>query len=139
MNDIDNNNEEVAPITVESGILAVPDTAAFGISLKRTYGKIRKDRADDLTRKTFVKYKRKVEDYDEELYSLSMQQENMMDLSPATTTSLIPAADFDAETYLNTDLELSLKIRNKKIQANIVRRRCNYLFGTKYPLLKIED
>lgn len=131
-------HDEVVVIPTGGAIAPIPDTAAFGVSLKRSYSQIRKDRADDLTRKTYIKYKRTIEDLDEELYSLQMAQENMLDLAPNHTQSLVVAGDFDAADYMKTDLDLSWKIRNKKIQANIARERCNYLFGTDYPLLEVK-
>ncbi len=131
-------HDEVVVIPTGGAIAPIPDTAAFGVSLKRSYSQIRKDRADDLTRKTYIKYKRTIEDLDEELYSLQMGQENMLDLAPNHTQSLVVAGDFDAADYMKTDLDLSWKIRNKKIQANIARERCNYLFGTDYPLLEVK-
>ena len=133
-----NPTDVIATVDPTQGLSVVPDTAAFGVSLKRSYSQIRKDRADDLTRKTFIKYKRQIEDFDEELYSLVTQQENMLDLAPNHTQSLVIAGDFDAAEYMKSDLDLSLKIRNKKIQANIVRERCNYLFGTTYSLLELK-
>lgn len=134
---IEGSNEEI--VSVGSTALQIPDTAAFGVSLKRNNSQIRKDRADELTRKTFMKFKRKIEDLDDDLYTMLTRRENMLDLSPANAQSLVPAVNFDADAYLEEDIALSKNIREKSIIANMTRRRCNYLFGTTYALLPVEE
>lgn len=135
----DSASPEVVETQQTGSVIVIPDTAAFGVSLKRNNSQIRKDRADTITRNTFIKYKRKIEDLDEDLFTLVNQQENMLDLAPNHTQSLVPVESFDATAFMEADCKLSLTIRNKRIEANIVRRRCNYLFGTAYPILTVEE
>lgn len=137
---MENANEEV--VVVSGGQLSglqISENALFGQSLTRSNSQIKKDRADEITRSTFIRYKRSVEDLEEELYRLHSKRNNMLDLSPTTIQSLLPANNFDAGQYHIDDIELSKQIREKTIIANITRSRCNYLFGTTYPKLSLED
>lgn len=132
-------NDDVVTIPTGINTLQVSENAVFGQSLKRNNTQIKKDRADELTRSTFIKYKRAVEDLDEEIYRLITDRNNMLDLSPSSIQSLMPAKDFDAGRYLLEDIKLSKEIREKTIIANITRQRCNYLFNTNYELLTLEE
>lgn len=135
------NNEELVILDVTGGITTtdVSENAAFGSSIKRNNAAIKKDRADEITREAYIRFKRAVEDLQEELYRLVRKRNNMLDLSPTTVQSLMPAKDFDAGQYLIDDIQLSKDIREKTIIANITRRRCNYLFGTDYKPIALEE
>jgi len=41
--------------------------------------------------------------------------------------------------WIWNDIQLSKDIREKTIIANITRRRCNYLFGTDYKPIALEE
>ena len=135
------NSEELVILDGAGGISTteVSENAAFGSSLTRNNAAIKKDRADEITREAYIRYKRAVEDLQEELYRLVRKRNNMLDLSPSTIQSLMPAKDFDAGQYLIDDVELSKLIREKTIIANITRKRCNYLFGTAYKPIALEE
>lgn len=137
---MENNNEEVV-ILGGTGIntMDISENAAFGSSLKRNNAAIKKDRADEITREAYIRYKRAVEDLEEDLYRLIRKRNNMLDLSPSSIQSLMPAKDFDAGQYLIDDVELSKLIREKTIVANITRKRCNYLFATNYTPIALEE
>ena len=134
-------NEELVVLNEAGGIttMDVSENAAFGSSLKRNNAAIKKDRADEITREAFIRFKRSVEDLEEELYRLIRRRNNMLDLSPTSVQSLMPAKDFDAGQYLLDDIKLSKEIREKTIIANITRKRCNYLFGTDYKQIALEE
>ncbi len=117
----------------------VSENAAFGSSLKRNNAAIKKDRADEITREAYIRFKRTVEDLEEELYRLIRKRNNMLDLSPSSIQSLMPAKDFDAGQFLIDDVDLSKQIREKTIIANITRKRCNYLFATDYKPIALEE
>ena len=53
----------------------------------------------------------------------------MLDLSPENTTTLKLASDFEAQTFVEKDLELGVKIRNLEITIEIATKRYEYLFG----------
>ena len=102
---------------------------AFLESLVRNNRKIREDRALAIFEDAELIFKRKVEDLQVKLNRLKRSRENMLDLSPNNATSLIVAADFKAEEYVNKDMELGIEIRNTEIELEIAKERYEYLFG----------
>ena len=104
-------------------------TGAFIESLKRNNKQIREDRAITIVEDAELIYKRKIEDLEQSVKRMKRDQENMLDLSPESATSLKLASDFDAEDYVNKDLELGVKIRNEEIKLDIAKKRYAYLFG----------
>lgn len=107
---------------------------AFMSSLTRNNKEIRKDRAVSIGEDAEMRYKRYIEDLEMSIKRLKRDQENMLDLSPQTATSLKLASDFDAEVFVNKDSEIALKIRNKTIEVNLAKDRYNYLFGGNYKI-----
>lgn len=104
-------------------------SGAFANSLKRNNSKIRADRAEAISEDTQVIYKRKIEDLQLSIKKMKREQENMLDLSPTTATSLVLASDFDSASYVDKDLDLSVKIRNEDIKLELAMKRYIYLFG----------
>ena len=102
---------------------------AFLVSLKRNNKQIRDDRATAIADVAQLKYKRKVEDLEMSIRDMKREQDNMLDLSPTNSMSLIIASDFNADEYIAKDLELGVKIRNEEIRLEIAQKRYNYLFG----------
>ena len=109
--------------------VAEEKVGAFVASLKRNNSKIRQDRAQAIGEDTQVVYKRKIEDLDMSIKKMKREQENMLDLSPESATSLILASDFDSSKYSDKDIELGVKIRNAEITLEIAKKRYEYLFG----------
>lgn len=101
---------------------------AFFESLVRNNKKIREDRAAAIQEQAELLYKRKVEDLTVEIKRLRRERENMLDLSPENATSLIVASDFDAEAFVNKDLELGIKLRELEIKLDIAKTRYAQLF-----------
>jgi hypothetical protein len=104
---------------------------AFINSLKRNNREIRDDRATAIAEDTQLVYKRKIEDLEISIKKMQREQENMLDLSPTSTQSLILASDFNCEEYVAKDIDLGIKIRNTEITLEIARQRYEYLFGGK--------
>lgn len=102
---------------------------AFVSSLKRNNKQIRDDRAKAICEDTEVLYKRQVEDLELAIKKMKREQENMLDLSPTNSQSLVLASDFNSTEYVTKDLELGVKIRNAEIKLEIAKQRYNYLFG----------
>ncbi|MCI5144120.1 MAG: hypothetical protein D3923_01020 [Candidatus Electrothrix sp. AR3] len=102
---------------------------AFIASLKRNNREIRDDRAAAIAEDTELVYKRKIEDLEISIRKMRREQENMLDLSPASTQSLILASDFNCEEYVAKDIELGIKIRNTEITLEIAQNRYQHLFG----------
>ena len=105
------------------------EEGAFFSSLKRNNRQIRDDRATAIAEDTELVYKRKIEDLELCIKKMKREQENMLDLSPTTTQSLILASDFNSADYVEKDIDLGIKIRNTEITLEIARKRYNYLFG----------
>jgi len=101
---------------------------AFIVSLKRNNKQIRDDRAAAIGEDTELLYKRQMEDLDVNLRRMRREQENMLDLSPHDTHSLVLASDFDSAEYVAKDITLGVKIRNEQIKLDIARERYQYLF-----------
>ena len=107
-------------------------TGAFLDSLKRNNKQIREDRALSISEDAEMLYKRKIEDLEVEIKRMKRDQDNMLDLSPESATSLKLASDFDANSFVAKDAELAIKIRNKRIELSLAKKRYNYLFGDIY-------
>lgn len=101
----------------------------FEASLKRNNKQIRDDRAEAIVRSGRLKYKRLIEDLEEELITLETDQTNMLDLSPENVTTLKVASDFNADDYARKDLEISRKIDKLNDDIKIAKNRFKVLFG----------
>ena len=104
---------------------------AFMESLKRNNSKIRGDRATSIAEDAEMIYKRELEDLYVEIKKLKRERENMLDLSPTTSDSLILATDFNSKEFVKKDMDLAVSIRNKEIKLKLAKHRYDYLFGTK--------
>lgn len=102
---------------------------AFVDSLKRNNKKIREDRAAQIGEDAQLIFKRTVEDIRMDIRKLVREREAMLDLSPTTADSLVLASDFNANAYVQKDLELGVRIRNLEIKLDIAEKRYKYLFG----------
>lgn len=103
---------------------------AFITSLRRNFKQIREDRAEAIDEDVQLLYKRKVEDLRVSIKRMERERDNMYDITPANTTSLVFPSDFDSDDYVNKDIELGVKIRNEKIRLEIAGERYRFLFGT---------
>jgi len=104
-------------------------SGAFLSSLKRNNKQIREDRAIAIVEDAQLIYKRQVEDLRVAIKRMEREQENMLDLSPTNSMSLVLASDFDSALYAAKDLDLGVKIRNETIKLEISEKRYKYLFG----------
>ncbi len=102
---------------------------AFISSLKRNNKQIRADRAQAISEDTQLVYKRNIEDLELNIKKMRREQENMLDLSPTNSQSLILASDFSSTDYVTKDIDLGVKIRNDEIKLEIAKKRYAYLFG----------
>lgn len=102
---------------------------AFIESLQRNNSQIRKDRALAISEDAQLMYKRSIEDLEVSIKRMVRDQENMLDLSPESATSLKLASDFDATIYVEKDVELGVKIKIAQEKLDIAKKRYEYLFG----------
>lgn len=103
---------------------------AFAESLLRDNKQIKKSRAATIVENAEMIYKRKVEDLELKLKQLKRDRENMLDMSPTNTQSLILASDFNAEVFVDKDIDLGLQIRNVQIMYDIAQESYNNLFNS---------
>jgi hypothetical protein len=104
-------------------------SGAFYSSLKRNNKQIRDDRALAIVEDTQMIYKRKIEDLETSVKRMKRELENMLDLSPTNTQSLILATDFKSIEFVDKDLKLGVEIRNTEIMLEIAKKRYDFLFG----------
>lgn len=102
---------------------------SFVSSLRRNYKQIRDDRALKIAKTAQTLFKRKVEDLANNIDDLKMDRDNLLDINGTSTTAIISASDFNADDFVEKDLELGLKIRNLEIKYDIALSRYNELFG----------
>lgn len=107
---------------------AIDGNGAFIVSLKRNNTKIRADRAMAIAEDTSLLYKRRIEDLEVAIRRMERERENMLDLSPANSMSLVLASDFKADEFVEKDIELGVKIRNEKIKLEIAQKQYDFLF-----------
>jgi len=100
-------------------------------ALKRNNDQIREDRANTIFEDSELIYRRRIEDIELKIKRLSREQDGAIDISPLDKNSL-SFADFNPDSFVQSDIELSLKIRNLKIQFEIAKERYEYLFGKNY-------
>lgn len=101
---------------------------AFVGSLIRNNKKIREDRAIAIAESAEMLYKRKIEDTEIKIKQLKRDREAMLDLSPTDAQSLVLASDFDAQKFVEKDIQMGTEIRNLEITLEIAKNRYNHLF-----------
>lgn len=99
-------------------------------SLQRNNDQIREDRARIIGEDSELIYRRRVEDIALMIKRIEREQEGLIDISPLDRNSLT-FTDFNSETFVQKDMELSLTLRNLNIQLEVTRKRFEYLFGKK--------
>jgi len=101
---------------------------AFAESLKRNNQKIRDDRAASICEDAEMMFRRNIEDLKVDIKRMQRERENMLDMSPDDTTSLILASDFDAKDFVRKELTIGVNLRNAEIKLEIAEARYKYLF-----------
>jgi len=101
---------------------------AFVASLKRNNRQIKDDRAEAIAEDAQMRYRRTVEDLDMEIRRMRRQRENMLDMSPDNTLSLMVANDFDSAEFVTRDIKLGIAIREAEIRLEIAQKQYDRLF-----------
>ena len=102
---------------------------AFIDSLIRNNKQIKTDRAEAIGEDAGIRFKRVVEDIEIEIRRKKRERDNMLDLSPENSFSLMVAKDFDSAAFVKRDLDLGVEIRNLEIKFEIANNRLSELFG----------
>src|ERR1017187_6863657 len=108
---------------MEASTATTEPTGKFMESLRRNNKQIRDDRATSIVEDTQLTYKRQIEDLETSVKKMRREQENMLDLSPTTTQSLVLASEFDSAAYAKLDLDLGVRIRTSEIRLDIAKER----------------
>ena len=102
---------------------------AFIESLKRSNKAIKDDRAEAIAEDAQMRYRRTVEDLDMEIKRMKRKRENMLDMSPENSLSLMVVDNFDSAEFVDRDVKLGIDIRNAEIKLEIAEKQYNHLFG----------
>lgn len=102
---------------------------AFFESLTRNNQAIKKNRAVSILEEAELIYRREIEDIKVEIRKLEMARENSLDLSPDNAMSLKVANEFDGKKFVETDIKLTMAIRNAKEKLDECEERYDFLFG----------
>lgn len=102
---------------------------AFVSSLQRNNKQIKDDRATSIAEDAQLSYRREIEDLEMSIKRMRRTQDNMLDMSPENSQSLILGKDFDAAGFIEMDTKLGLEIRNANIKLEIATERYDFLFG----------
>lgn len=117
-------NQEQAVVLEQEG--------AFITSLKRNNTKIRQDRGEAISEDTEMTYSRTIQDLLMDIKKLNRTRENMLDLSPTNSMSLMVADDFQSSVFVKKDLEIGVQLREKEILLEIAQTRYAKLFGKEF-------
>jgi hypothetical protein len=120
--------ENETPVTDENADIVEMPKGAFVVSLQRSNGKIRKDRAADIAEIAEMAYKNAVQNLMVGIKRMKREREAMLDLSPTNAMSLMVANDFDSEKFVERDVQLGVDIRNAEIRLDIMQKRYAHLF-----------
>ena len=103
----------------------------FKTDLQRNFKQLKDSRAESVAEDVEIIYKRKIEDLCHEIRNIERDRENiMLDLSPTNVTSALAVpSDFNAEEFLEKDIQLGIRKREAEIKLDIVARRYEELFG----------
>ena len=105
--------------------------ANFTKDLMRTFKQLKNSRAESVAEDVEIIYKRKIEDLCHKIRSMDRDRENIiLDLSPvnAFTSNVVPS-DFNADAFLQKDIQIGLNRRAAVIELQIVVERYKALFG----------
>jgi hypothetical protein len=100
----------------------------FYAMLKRNNKQIREDRAQSIGEEAEIVFKRRVEDVELEISRKRRELENMLDLSPDNSLSLIVADKFDATEFINRQEKILVEIRNLEIKQELLSNQYKKLF-----------
>ena len=103
-------------------------TSTFFNKISRSNKELRKDRALIIAKATEKTLRRKIEDFNDQLASLKLSLDNLVDINPSNTHTIINPGDFIPETYIRNAEEIDLKIRDITIRRDLAQERYDQLF-----------
>jgi len=106
----------------------VEEKGKFGRLLMRSNTKLRQDRGLQIVKDTEKKYRRTIEDLRDNLESLQLDRDNMLDINPSNTQTIINPSDFESDVFVKKDIEIGIKIREIGIKLAVAEKRYGDLF-----------
>lgn len=106
---------------------------AFVNSLRRNNKQIKDDRAATISEDAQMSYQRAIEDLIMDVKRMKRSRENMLDLSPENTFSLMLGKDFDGKKFVEADTKIAVDLRNAEIKLELMQKQFEYLFGIPAP------
>lgn len=115
--------------TVKEEVVEVEVQGSLYASLDRSNKQIRQERGDALAEQIETAFRRDLEDMRYKIRDMKRRRTNMYDFSPTNSQSLVMAKDIEAPSILRDDKALSIEIRNKQIEIEVMEERYLELFG----------
>jgi len=106
---------------------------AFVNSLRRNNKQIKDDRAATISEDAQMAYQRAIEDLIMDIKRMRRSRENMLDLSPENSFSLMLGKDFDGKKFVEADTRIAVDLRNAEIKLELMQKQFTYLFGIPAP------
>lgn len=103
----------------------------FKTSLTQSFKGIRESKAAAISEDVELAYRRKIEDLCRNIRQCDRDREDIMiNLAPSniTSTAVVPS-DFNADQFLERDIQIGLNKRDAVIKLEITMRRYEELFG----------
>jgi hypothetical protein len=100
----------------------------FAQLLSRTFGQVKKDRAENILENAEIAYRRHIEDLKIKIKKTERQLENNLDYSPTTAGMMISVENFDENQFVFNDVCLIMDIRDLTIELEQAEKRYKYLF-----------
>ena len=104
----------------------------FKQSIDRNPRQIRQDRGDIMLRSSKSLYKGKIDKLYLDKDKLEIDRNNSLDFGGESTTAIISPDKFDAEVFVQSDAELTMKMREINIRIEEYEKRYLELYGTRY-------
>lgn len=101
----------------------------FKECLLRNGDQIRETRAQSIIEGAELSYRRTLEDMRGKLKEMERKRIDMLDMSPDNVDSLVIAKDFNAQNFVQKDLDLTLSIVNLQLVLKEAEARYELLFG----------
>lgn len=101
----------------------------FSKTLLRNNKALRQDRGNKIARQTRNAYYTRIATMQEKLNDLRDSSENLLDINPSSTTSILNPNEFDQDAFVTADLETQVKMENIRIKLKAAIQRYTYLFG----------
>lgn len=97
--------------------------------LLRNNKQLREDRGKIIVNGAEKNYRRAVEDLKEEIDTLTIDRDNLLDVNPGNTQTIINPSDFNIKDFVERDLEMGIKLANLEIKLGIAQKRYDELFA----------